>query len=536
MTPLSDLLTFAMQHHQAGRLPEAERLYRDVLQQQPAQAEALYLLGLLAHQAGNLDAAIAHYQHALTSQPNYLEAHNNLGAALQQQGHLADAIVHYQTVLRLNPENPNANVNLGVALQKQGSLNTAIARYQKAIRLHPALPEAHSNLGHALKEQGDFEAAIAQYRVALELAPEDPEAHRNLAETLQEQGYTDEAIARLDHAIATHPDHVSLQGSRIRAMLLAGNLHDGFAAYDPWRLARSPRSFDQPAWDGSELNGASILLYAEADSGLGDTMQFIRYVPLVAQRGGRVFVECQEPLLRLLETVQGLDTLIAAGSPLPPFAVQAALLSLPRLFDTTLETIPATIPYLHAPSAGKAETSSDAETNAIEQRTHLPVPLFPAKNVRRPLKVGLVWGGDPTHLNDQERSCPLAAFRIFLNLPGMSFYSLQKGPHRVELTKANDLPIQDWSDRLHDFADTAAAIEQLDLVISVDTAVAHLAGAMAKPIWVLLAYTADWRWLGQRQDSPWYPTAKLFRQPRPCAWTEVCTQIAQALDHLVKSQ
>ncbi|XGV95487.1 MAG: tetratricopeptide repeat protein [Leptolyngbya sp. BL-A-14] len=521
MATASELLTLAMQHHQAGQLSDAERLYRDVLQHEPHQARALYLLGLLAHQVGHLDAAIAYYEQALAFQPDYLEAHNNLGAARQQQGNLVDAIAHYQTVLRLKPENPNANINLGVALQKQGKLDAAIARYQKAIRLDGSLPEAHSNLGHALKERGDFELAIVHYRTALQLAPQNPDAHRNLAEALQEQGQTDEAIALLDHALTLHPDHTQLQGSRIRARLSSGHLREGFAEYDPWRLARSTRSFSQPAWDGSELNGARILLYAEPGAGFGDTLQFVRYAPLVAQRGGRVIVECQEPLLRLLKTVQGIDALVAAGEPLPAFDLQASLLSLPFLFATTLETIPVHVPYVSAPVPG--DITADLAPIINDQKTQ-----------KCPLQVGLVWGGDPNHLHDQERSCPLSAFSAFLTTPGVTFYSLQKGVHRLELVNNGALPIHDWHDRLTDFADTAVAIEQLDLVISVDTAVAHLAGAMAKPVWVLLPFASDWRWMMQCQTSPWYPTAQLFRQLRPQDWVGVCTQVAQALNHLVK--
>lgn len=530
MTNLSELLNRAMQHHQAGQLLEAERLYSNVLQQQPQQANALYLLGLLAHQVGNLAVAIARYQQALAAQPDYLEAHNNLGAALQQQGKLDAAIVHYQAALRLNAENPNANINLGVAWQKQGNLVAAIERYQKAIRLNPNLPEAHSNLGHALKEQGNFEAAIAHYRLALQLAPTAPEAYRHLAESLHEQGSMAEAIALLDHALTLYPGNVQLQGSRLRAILIAGNLRDGFAAYDPWRLARSARSFVQPAWDGTALNGATILLYAEPGAGLGDTMQFVRYVPLVAQCGGHVIVECQQPLLRLLDTLQGLKTLVAAGDPLPAFDVQASLLSLPRLFSTTLETIPA-VPYLSAPP------ENDRERKGVEaiKRMEAPPNIFelqaPSPNA---LNVGIVWGGDPNHLHDQERSCPLAAFQAFLNTPEVAFYSLQKGAHSVELARASGC-INDWSDRLEDFAATARAIDQLDLILSVDTAVAHLAGAMAKPVWVLLTFAPDWRWLMQRRDSPWYPTAQLFRQSRPHDWAGVCTQVAQALEELVKS-
>ncbi|WP_421654771.1 tetratricopeptide repeat protein [Leptothermofonsia sp. ETS-13] len=506
---IADLLTTAMQHHQAGQLQEAEHLYRQVLQQQPNHPNALYLLGLIAHQMGNLDGAIALYQQAIASQPNFAEAHNNLGAAFQQQGNLAAAIAHYQATLRIKPDNPNANINLGVTLQQQGKLEAAIARYQKAIRLNPNLPEAYSNLAHALKERGELEQATSHYQTALQLTPNNPEAYRDLGDALQEQGRIDEAIALLDGAINQFPNHIKLQGSRIRAKLISGNLGEGFAEYDPWRLSLSSRTFSQPTWDGSNLNGQSILLYTETGAGIGDTIQFIRYAPLVAQRGGRVILECQPALVRLFQSIPGIETVIATDSSLPSFDVQASILSLPFIFGTTLETIPASIPYLSPPS----------------------ISLFPLPESPH-LKVGIVWGGDPNHRHDRDRSCPVQEFRRFLTTREIVFYSLQKGPHSTELAEIEELPIQDLGPQLNDFADTAAAITQLDLVISVDTSVAHLAGALGKPVWILLAFTPDWRWLMYREDSPWYPSARLFRQPHRNAWTVVCDQVAQELRRL----
>jgi tetratricopeptide (TPR) repeat protein len=512
---IADRLSTAMQHHQAGHLSEAERLYHEVLQQQPDQANALYLLGLIAHQNGNLEAAIQWYQKSLASYPNSAETHNNLGAALQQQGKLERAIVHFQSALRLKPNNPNANINLGVILQQKGNLEAAIARYQKAIRLNPNLPEAHRNLGQALKEQGELEQAISHYQIVLQLIPNYPEASEDLANALQEQGKTGEAIALLDRAIALHPDHDKLRGSRIRAKLISGNLRAGFAEYDSWRLGSmsQPRPFTQPVWDGSDLDGKSILLYAETGSGLGDTIQFSRYVPLVAQQGGRVIVECQPPLVRLLKQLDGAATVVASGEALPAFDTQASLLSLPHLCNTSLATIPAQVPYL-TPTQ--------------------PTGSSPRSQSSSPRKIGFVWGGDPDHLNDRDRSCPLNEFRAFLGKPGMMFYSLQKGPHSTELLTVSDIPIEDLSDRLHDFADTAAVVAELDLVISVDTSVAHLAGAMGKPVWVLLSFASDWRWLMHREDSPWYPTARLFRQSRHNNWAEVCHRVAAALDVWMK--
>lgn len=465
------LLNLAQQHHQAGHLAEAESLYRTVLQQQPAQVGALYGLGVLAHQAGKVSEAIARYHAVLAVQPNHAAAHSNLGVALQQQGNRA----------------------------------AAIERFRKAVRLQPQFADAHRNLAQALKLNGELDAAIAHFETVLHLQPDSADAYRDLSDALQEADRLDAAIALCERVCDRYPDHVTLHGSRIRALLISGRLREGFAAYDTWRLRRfSPRSFVQPVWDGSPLQGQSILLYAEAGAGYGDTLQFVRYAPLVAEHGGQVIVECQPPLVRLLQSIAGLAAVIPAGAPLPAFSMQAALMSLPRIFGTTLATIPAQ-PYLPAPS--------------------LPAIASPT----RTRQIGLVWGGNPDHLHDRERSCPLSEMQRFLASPHTQFYSLQVGPHRAELASLPAGLVHDWGDRLHDFAATAAAIAPLDLVISVDTAVAHLAGAMGKPVWLLLAFAPDWRWLMHRDDSPWYPTMRLFRQPRREDWATVCDRVATAL-------
>jgi tetratricopeptide (TPR) repeat protein len=524
MTSIADLLTTAMQHHRAGQFFQAEQLYRTVLQQQPNQPNALYLLGFIAHQTGDLPLAVEWYQRAIAAKPDYVDAYNNLGAALQQQGKLEEAIAHYHTILRIQPNHPHAQINLGAILQQQGRFDAAIVRYQKAIQLQPNLPEAHTNLGHALKERGALEEAIACYRTALQLAPNNPEAHRNLGDALQEQGRIEDAIALYDQAIAQFPNHIKLRGSRIRAQLISGNLREGFAEYDQWRLgmASNPRPFAQPTWDGTELQGHSILLYAETGSGMGDAIQCIRYAPLVAHRGGRVIVECPSPLVRLFQQIEGIEQVIATGEPLPEFTTQASLLSLPHIFGTTLETIPT---FRLEPG--------DVRVNGLGKRDILPSKILsdglPDRPIHSTCKIGIVWGGNPEHAHDRDRSCPLQEFLPFLHIPGILFYGLQKGPHREELATVGDVGIQDISDHLHDFADTAAAIAQLDLVITVDTAVAHLAGAMGVPVWILLSFYPDWRWLMHREDSPWYPTARLFRQSHRNAWQGVCLQIAKIL-------
>lgn len=508
MSNLINQLNLALNLHRSGQLQAAEQHYQQIVAQEPHQAKVWYLLGLVAHQMNQLELAVQRYRHSLTLQPNAVEVHNNLGAALQQQGHLNQAMTHYHAILRLNPHNPQAQVNLGVVLQQQGQVMAAIARYRKALQLQPTLLEAHTNLAHALKQWGDIDAALEHYRAAVNLAPGQPEPYQHLGDCLQEEGQIEAAIAVYEQALTQFPDHVHLRGSQIRAYLSSGDLLRGFAAYDPWRLGLSQQPL-QPTWDGSALQGQPIVLYTEPGSGFGDAIQFVRYAPLVANQGGQVIVQCPAALQDLFRTVEGVTAVIGPEEPLPDGTLQASLLSLPRLFATTLDTIPAAVPYLRPLSRPLLE------------------PM--GQNSKSHLKVGLVWSGDPNHHHDHERSCPLSAFSAFIPHPEVGFYSLQKGQRQADLAQFDLGPISDMSHHLHSFADTASVIAQLDLVISVDTAVAHLAGALGKPVWILLAYSADWRWLRGRTDSPWYPTVRLFRQPRRQDWAAVVAEVAIAL-------
>jgi len=298
------------------------------------------------------------------------------------------------------------------------------------------------------------------------------------------------------------------------ALLVQGHFPEGWEEYE-WRWKTkgllSPRQLlPQPLWDGRPLAGRAILLHAE--QGLGDTIQFIRYLPLVAQRGGRVIVECQPELQRLVQAMTPDIPVLARGQPLPDFAFQCPLLSLPKALGTTLATIPATVPYLHA----------DAQ-NVQMWRDRLA-------GHGSALKVGLIWAGNPHHKNDRNRSVKLASLAPLAQVPGVQFYSLQKGAAAAQAkTPPPGMDLIDRTDDLQDFADTAAMIANLDLVIAVDTSVVHLAGALAKPVWTLLPYCPDWRWLLKRQDSPWYPTMRLFRQPEIGDWDSVIQQLAAAL-------
>ncbi len=585
MLTIAQAFEMAVQHHQAGRALQAEQFYRQILQVEPQHVGALHLLGLLAHQVGRSDLAIEYISQALRLQPEFAEAHSNLGMALAKQGKLTEAVASYQQALRLKPDQPNAHnnlanafrkqgkleeavasyhqalrlqpdlaeahCNLGVALVEQGKLAEAVASYHQALRLKPHYAEAHSNLGMALADQGKLEEAVASYQQALRLQPDLAEAHCNLGVALVEQGKLTEAVASYQQALRLKPDYVEAHSNLGVALAEQGKLTEAVACYQQalplnpdyapahmnlaqvwflwgdfergwpeyeWRWKHrgfSPPSFGQPLWDGSSLQGQTILLFAE--QGLGDTLQFIRYAPRVQQHGATVIVQCQAPLLRLLGTCAGIDRLVHAVTALPPFDVQAPLLSLPRIFRTTLTTIPADIPYLRADP---------------ESRAHWQQRL----NGVRGYKVGIAWQGNPDHKRDRRRSVPLLAFAPLAGVPGVRLVSLQKGPGCEQLPDPADrLGVLDLTDGLEDFADTAAVMSHLDLVITVDTAVAHLAGALGIPVWLALPLVPDWRWLLEREDSPWYPSMRLFRQSVHGDWAGVFERLTAALRQQVEA-
>jgi tetratricopeptide (TPR) repeat protein len=371
-------LDLAVQYHRAGNLPQAEQIYREILQVDPQHADALHLLGLIAHQVGNHELAIEYMSEALRLKPDYAEAHNNLGVAFLEQGKREEAQACYQQALRLRPEFAEAHNNLGNLLKEQGQLEEALACYQQALSIKPDYAEAHNNLGNVFHDQGQLEQALACYQQALRLRSDYAEAHNNLGNVLKEQGELVEAMASLGQALRLKPDfamaHNSLgvalqeQGklaealacfeqalhlepgyaevhcNRAIAWLLAGDFEQGWPEYE-WRWQRKewalPR-FPEPLWDGSPLHGRTILLHAE--QGLGDTLQFIRYARLVHERGGSVLLACQPALVQLLSTCPGIHRVVSQGSALPPFDVWAPLLSLPGILGTTLATVPAQVP------------------------------------------------------------------------------------------------------------------------------------------------------------------------------------------------
>jgi Flp pilus assembly protein TadD len=513
MTPILEL---AISHHQAGRLAEAQQLYRQILTHHPQHPDALHLLGVAALQLGRTDEAVALIRQAIAANPTAAPFHANLAEALKQQGKLDEAIAALRAALRLQPNFPAAYNNLGTALHEKGHRDEAIAAYRDALRLDPNHAAAHNNLGNLLRLSGELDAAGASFRTALRLEPANTEALYNLALTFKDQDRVHDAIAGFRAVLHLNPNHVEAHWNLALALLQLGDYREGWQHYE-WRKRKSDFSrfalgLPQPNWDGSDLAGRSIFLHTE--QGLGDTIQFIRYAPLVAaqRNAGKVIVGCRPNLLRLLRDggVAGVDHWIAPDQTLPPFQVHSALLSLPLVMGTTtLDQIPSRVPYLHA----TAETSHAWRKKLAADSS--------------PLKVGLFWEGS---IADRRRSIPLSALAPLAVSapPGASFHSLQVGdPARQQ--RPPGMTLHDYSAELTDFAETAGLIEQLDLVISVDTAVAHLAGAMAKPIWTMLPYQADWRWLEARDDSPWYPTMRLFRQKSRGQWDEVIQRVAAAL-------
>ncbi|MGD0387445.1 MAG: tetratricopeptide repeat protein, partial [Tepidisphaeraceae bacterium] len=496
------------------QLDEAIAEFQLALRLKPESADIHRNLGTALYDKGRLEEAIAAHRQAIRLKPDYAEAYNNLGAALTEKGEFDEAITVCRQAIRLKADFAEAHNNLGNALTGKKQLDAAIASLREAIRLKPDFAEAYNNLGNALRGKEQLDEAITAYRQAVGLRPDFAEAHINLG-VLTEMGQLDEAIAAYRRAIAINPNLPEAHKNLALALLAQGNFQQGWEEYE-WRWkckdVSSPRgALTEPQWDGRPLEDRILLLHAE--QGLGDALQFIRYVPLVEQRGGKIIVECQAELQRLFQTIAGRCQIVARGQPLPAFDLQCPLLSLPRVFGTTLANVPKDVPYLQA----NAEDAGRWQHRLAEQS-----PI---------VKVGLAWAGRPTHQNDRNRSMKLACLAPLGQLRSARFFSLQKGEAAAEArTPPPGMELVDWTQELKDFADTAALIANLDLVIAVDTAVAHLAGAMGKPTWILLPFAPDWRWLLNREDSPWYPTMRLFRQPARCSWGPAVEKIAAALE------
>ncbi len=545
MSPASEVLSVALAHQRSGRWSEAENLYREILGAQPDCAEAYGDLAILLYQVGRLGeaeeacrqaiakqpasaeahanlAAVLQAQgryraaetaarEALARRPDYAEAHNNLGNALERLERFEDAEASYRRALELRPDFALACHNLANVLERLRRWPEAETCFRRAIELLPEFAEAHNNLGALLQQQGRWEEAVECYGEALRLRPAMAEAHNGLGVALQWDNRDAEALVCYERALAINPAFPEAHYNRATLWLRRGNFSSGWEEYEwRWRLSDVAwRRFRQPLWDGSPLAGRTILLHAEM--GFGDTVQFARYAPLLAARGAQVVLECQPRLVPLMESLEGVSEVIPSGAPLPDFGVHSPLLSLPRLFGTDLKSIPDRVPYLSV---------------AQERIDYWRERIGAAPG----LKIGLVWAGNPASKTGLKRFMPVGNFAPLAAVPNLRLFSLQRGPQAAQLASLPPgLEVTPLEEEAGQSTDTAAAILNLDLVIAVDTMVAHLVGALGKPVWVLLASSPEWRWMLGREDSPWYPTARLFRQARLGDWQDVIARVAEAL-------
>lgn len=485
--PVQQALRQATQLHAAGRLREAEALYRQVLQREPMNADAMHYLGLIAHQVGQHAPAIELIRRSITVRPGVPFYYKNLGSALTAAGRFIEAVEAFERGIELQPNDAAGHHSLGVAYEKLYDYDRARAAYRRAIELDPNHAPSYFNLG-----------VIAEYH-----------------------GEYDESLRLLDKAIALKPDYALARTSRATGLLRLERFEEGWREYEwRWRLPQfrpdmpDPR---RPIWNGEALNGRTVLLRCE--QGMGDTIQFVRYAPLVKERGaGKVILLSQPALVQLMQRAAGVDEVVGQGTAMPSYDVQVPLLSLPRIFNTDIQTIPANVPYLFAEperiTAWREKLAGDPD-----------------------VKVGLVWSSNPGHPLSRFRTTTLSSFAPLAQAPAITFYSLQKGaPANQTASPPAGMTLVDRTAELTDFAETAALLENLDLVVTVDTAVAHLAGAMGRKTFTIVPFLSDFRWFLNRDEPPWYPTMRLFRLRSMYGWDEAIARAAEALKDFVRDR
>lgn len=479
MTQTGQFLTFpqafnlAATHYRAGRHKDAREICDKVLAGAPNYADAVHLGAVLQMDAGNLDKA------------------EDLA----------------RRAVELTPQSASFVNTLGVILKKRKRFADAMSCFQRAVDLDPKFAPVYTNIGLILAMEGDYERAEAAHRRSLANDPNYVTAMHNLANLLQDAGKLDEALEYFRQALERKPGDAEIHTHRALCMLMKGDFARGWDQYE-WRMQMKSQlakhSLKTPLWDGRGFEGQTLLVYHE--QGFGDVVQTARYLPMVKARGGRVVVACAPPIGKVMETVEGVDQVVTSDAAIPPHHFKVPVMALPRIFRQDIDNIPSHIPYIKAP----------------------PVMLMGGEGAKR---VGIVWAGSNTHDNDHRRSMPASELKPLLETPGVAFYSLQYGERFAELEQAGLAgKVMRISDQqMSDFHQTAGYIEQLDLLITVDTAVAHVAGALGKPVWTLLAFANDFRWLKGREDTPWYPTMKLYRQSRPMVWSDVVQRLTADL-------
>jgi tetratricopeptide (TPR) repeat protein len=546
----------AIQHHREGRLQQAQGAYRALLAADPENADALHLLGVAEFQEGHLEQAAALIERALAHAEGNAAAHSNLGNVRAAQGRLEEAVRSYRKALELQPEFPDALLNLANARSRMGQPQEAAALLESALRLDPGLAEAHCSLGSVLRDLGRREEAEARCRAALALKPGLAQAHCNLGAVLEDAGKSEEAIGCYRRALDLSPAFAEARASLGNALMSVGELREAgeqlreALRLDPalerarfalasWLLMQGDYAAGLPLyearfaqgalsgmyaglrgrvaafqgvarWQGEAPAGRTLLAWSE--QGLGDSLMMLRYLPLLKDHGfGGVIAYCDGELERLVRSLPGVDEVITRDAP-PPLGrvdLHCPLMSLPLAFGTRLGTIPRRVPYLFPPEA-------------LQRAWAARLPAAPVA------RVGLAWAGGSRYPRNPQRSLRLAEYAPLLAMRGVRFVSLQQGDAAAQLGESG-ADVTDWMRECADLADTAALMCALDLVITVDTAMAHLAGALGRPVWMLNRFESEWRWLFEGEDAPWYPSMRVFRQPAPGRWDAVVARIAGEL-------
>jgi Flp pilus assembly protein TadD len=538
----------AMLCQRTGKTQEAAALWKKVLDVEPEHPAALHYSGMLAYQRGQVTAAVDLLFRSLAADPECPEFHNNLAVLLNAAGRADDSLELLDEAVRLKPDYAEAEHNRGIALEKLGRIGEAEAAWRRsaelkagyfeprnrlghfllktnraaeavvflreAAKVNPRMPQAQLTLGNALREVGDLPGAVAAYRKCVEVRPDWAEAHSNLGAALNETGNPEEAEGALKKSISLKRDSIDAHWNLALVLLARGDFSRGWLEYEWRRRLENQKGlinrFTQPEWNGCDVAGLTVLIQSE--QGLGDTIQFIRFAPLLARRGAKVIVECQPKLCPLLRKMEGIEQVVARGEPLPFFDTHVRLLSLPGILHTRVESIPEQVPYL--------KTEPEREKR------------WKRKIGNVGFNIGIAWQGSSLYKGDRFRSIPLEHFAALARVPGVRLWSLQKGTGSEQIAKAA-FPIMQFDEPMDEeagaFVDTAAAMKGLDLVVSSDTSVPHVAGALGAAVWLALPYAADWRWLISRDDCPWYPTMRLFRQETFGDWAGVFERIAGAL-------
>lgn len=501
------------------RFDEALALYRESIALSPELAEARFNYANTLRDLGQFDAAEVEYRRAVESEPRFVSAWNNLGTLLQQREQYEEARVCFETATCVQPDSADGWNNLGNVLRAQGNDAGAAAAFRRCLLVDPRHYAALCNLSRAEQDAGCLSAAESSLRQAVTVRPDDSRAWNSLGRVLMDDLRPHEAIDCFNKALAIRPGDVDPRCNRALAHLLLGDGERGWKEYEArWDRPDHQRpSFRQPLWDGTPLAGRTILL--DWEQGLGDTLQFVRFASLLQAQSGQVIVRCQQPLARLLRHAVGIDRVVADGDPLPPFDVHAPLLSLPWLMKLNLHALPDCVPYI----------SADAELTASWSAR-----LAEADGLR----IGVAWRGNAAYARDRFRSIPLAEFAPLAAVPGVRLIGLQKGEltdeEQTTIRRLSLIDLRDELDEQHGpFLDTAAVMRNLHLVITADTAIAHLAGALGVPACVALCRLPEWRWMLERDDSPWYPTMRLYRQSTLGEWADVFARIARDVDALL---